>query len=659
MSGAATITGTYKFQFQLTFAQSGIGADSTGTVVTVAGNPKTAGDLPFSAFYDPGVTVTYTYADPVASTVAGQRYALTTPATSPASPITVSGAATITGTYKVQVQLTFAQSGIGADSAGTVVTVAGNPKTAGDLPFSAFFDSGATVSYAYADPVASTVTGKRYALTTPAATPAATPATPMTVSGAATITGTYTTQFQLALSVNPPSLPGGLGNVSGGTHGQFYDAGTVLTLAATTPIAGGPGVGYVFSHWAGGVTPSPNRGNPVSVTMNEPQLITANYAPLVLTWAAGYTFAAQYSDPTRLSVVLTLDGAAIASKTISFAVGSDSGTALTDTTGSATDTTRLTQAPGGYAATVTCPVAQCGVLLSITHDFMVTKEDARVTYTGAGFASTASATSSTATVMLSATIQHITAVPGDSAYDSDAGDIRKATLIFVNRAAGGAVLCTAPIGLVNLAHRKTGTAPCYWVVDIGSLESAQYAIGVIVDGYYLRDASVDDTAVIVSKPLDPFVTGGGFLMLSNPAGQKAGDPGSKANFGFNVKYNRNGTDLQGHLNTIIRSDGRVYQVKSDSVTSLSVQPRACSIPPCKAVLDGKARIQEITDPASPISIDENATLHVTMTDNGKPGRTDTIAITVWDEAGGLWFSTSWNGTATVEQPLDGGNLVVH
>src|SRR5439155_190621 len=83
-----------------------------------------------------------TYADPVASAVAGQRYTLTTPAPSPASPITVSGAATITGTYKVQFQLTFVQSGIGADSTGTAVTVAGNPKTAGDLPFSAFYDAG-------------------------------------------------------------------------------------------------------------------------------------------------------------------------------------------------------------------------------------------------------------------------------------------------------------------------------------------------------------------------------------------------------------------------------------------------------------------------------------------------------------------------------------
>src|SRR5207247_2023870 len=297
---------------------------------------KTAAQPPFSACFDSGATVTYAYADPVASTVAGQRYTLTTLAPSPASPITMSGAATIAGTYKIQFQLTFAQTGIGADSAGTVVTVAGNPKTAGDLPFSAFYDPGATVTYTYADPVAGTGTGTRCALQTPAATPAS----PMTVSGAAPITGTYTTQFQLALSVAPPALPGGLGNVSGGTHGQFYDAGTVLTLAATTPIAGGPGVGYVLSHWTGGVTPSPNRGNPVSVAMNEPQLITANYAPLVLTLAAGYTFAAQYSDPTRLSVVLTLDGAAIASKTISFAVGSDSGTALTDSTGRATDTTR-------------------------------------------------------------------------------------------------------------------------------------------------------------------------------------------------------------------------------------------------------------------------------------------------------------------------------
>src|SRR5207253_6578696 len=105
-------------------------------------------------------------------TVAGQRYAVNATAVRPSSPLTVSGAATIAGTYEVQVQLTFAQSGIGADSTGTVVTVAGSPKTAGDLPFSAFFDSGATVTYAYAELGRASCRGRRYTLRTPAPSPA-------------------------------------------------------------------------------------------------------------------------------------------------------------------------------------------------------------------------------------------------------------------------------------------------------------------------------------------------------------------------------------------------------------------------------------------------------------------------------------------------------
>ena len=47
-----------------------------------------------------------------------------------------------------------------------------------------------------------------------------------------------------------------------------------------------------------------------------------------------------------------------------------------------------------------------------------------------------------------------------------------------------------------------------------------------------------------------------------------------------------------------------------------------------------------------------------MDDNGDPGSTDTIGITVWDKNGGLWFSSRWSGTTTVEQRLDGGNLKV-
>src|SRR5262249_5191628 len=136
------------------------------------------------------------------------------------------------------------------------------------------------------------------------------------------------------------------------------------------------------------------------------------------------------------------------------------------------------------------------------------------------------------------------------------------------------------------------------------------------------------------------------------------------NFGFNVKYNKQGTNLQGNMNTIIRNNGRVYQIKGNSMTSLTVTPaggciNATLTSPCTATFNGKASIQDITYPNNVLSIDGNATLQVTMTDKGEPGSSDTVGITVWNKAGGVWFSSRWDGTKTVEQTLGGGNLVVH
>jgi hypothetical protein len=132
----------------------------------------------------------------------------------------------------------------------------------------------------------------------------------------------------------------------------------------------------------------------------------------------------------------------------------------------------------------------------------ITREDARAEYTGATFVWTSSATSSTATVTLSATIKDITALSTDSAYDPDGGDITKATVKFVNRDAGNAVLCTASgVGLVNAGNKKIGTATCNWSANIGSADSLPYTIGILVEGYYTRNSSQDNEVVTISKPL--------------------------------------------------------------------------------------------------------------------------------------------------------------
>jgi len=314
----------------------------------------------------------------------------------------------------------------------------------------------------------------------------------------------------------------------------------------------------------------------------------------------------------------------------------------------------VNSAPGDY--TVTIRVTDGITTVVETFTLHVVPEDARVTYTGALFVSTGSVNSSDANVMLSVTVQDITDVdPGDPDYDPDAGSITNATVTFLNCDTVPATVLAAdvPVGLVDPDDPKVGTATVNVPIDIGNYDSLGMSVGVIVGGYYQRDSSEDNTVVTISKPLSNFITGGGTLLNKASAGLKAGTLGRKTNFGFNVKYNKKGTKPQGQVNIIIRSDGRVYQIKSTAILSLAVNAKAMT-----ATFNSKASIQDITDPLAPIPVDGNSSLQITVTDRGEPGTTDSIGITLWNKAGGLWFTSNWTGTKTVEQTLSGGNVVV-
>jgi hypothetical protein len=290
------------------------------------------------------------------------------------------------------------------------------------------------------------------------------------------------------------------------------------------------------------------------------------------------------------------------------------------------------------------------------------QEDARADYSGMLFASTTSITGGTANVTLSATIRDITAVdPTASAPNPDnyPGDITKAKVTFINRDTNAVIAANVPVYLVSSTDTKTGTATITWNPNIGTAASVQYTIGIIVNGYYTRDASTDNTVVTVSKLTPGSINGGGYLVMQNSAGQVAGGVGTKNNFGFNVK-NDVKSGPKGNINTIIRNGGKVYQIKGNAMTSLSttVKTTPTALIPSTATFNGKANIQDITNPLAPISLGGNCTLQVTMSDAGEPGKSDSIAITVWNGTGALWFSSNWNGTKTAEQIIGGGNLVV-
>ncbi len=262
------------------------------------------------------------------------------------------------------------------------------------------------------------------------------------------------------------------------------------------------------------------------------------------------------------------------------------------------------------------------------------------TYTGLLYVATASATTSTATVTLSATIKDLS---------GGAGTITNATVTFINEADGSTIASNLPVSLISSTDPTTGTASYNWSVNIGTASSQSYTIGIIVGGDYARNSSADDAVVTVSRPQAGSATGGGYLVNRNTAGLVPGDAGAHTNFGFNARNNSGG--VQGQANIIVRYQGHVYQFQSTSITSLTF--------PSGNTADYAATgtVQDVTDSSSPVTLYRGASLQVTLTDNGSSS-SDTIGITILTPGGALWFSSDWNGTSTVEQGLGGGNLQV-
>lgn len=181
--------------------------------------------------------------------------------------------------------------------------------------------------------------------------------------------------------------------------------------------------------------------------------------------------------------------------------------------------------------------------------------------------------------------------------------------------------------------------------------------------YNLIENAIIGAAVInVYLPQNEFITGGGYIKVgNNSVGEMPAGADTRANFGFNVKYTKKGTQLQGNINYIFRKfeeyDQRVhvYQVKGNSMTNLSVSSEG-SIK--TSVFNGKCNLTDLT---TGLSVDGtgNSTMQVVLADKGEPGTNDEYGITVWKSDGTVLHSNNWISTKTVKQTIAKGNIVVH
>ncbi len=311
----------------------------------------------------------------------------------------------------------------------------------------------------------------------------------------------------------------------------------------------------------------------------------------------------------------------------------------------------------------------------------VTPEDARIIYTGDMIKAAESTNATSVTFDLIANIYDISAgrFSSDPASDPFPGDIRNARVQFVNSDNENNISLNTSwhnvTDLVVAGDTRIGTIMVPGGLTIEGLSnsnpSRQIRIGIIVDnGYYIRNSEEDDVVITAYLPNGDFITGGGYLVTTASAGRKASDDNKKVNFGFNVKFNKTGKNLQGSMNIIFRrteADGRVHnlQIKANAMQSLGVNttnPQSMT-----AEYVSKVSIKDLNSSNSNGDPDlgGNKMLYVKMVDNGDPGTNDMISFVLVNGndnpnvLSNIIWSSNWTGDLTEMMNLDGGNLVVH
>ena len=93
-----TITANYQTQYKVTFSQTGIGPDSTGTIATISGDEKDFSQIANTTWINSGAQITFKFEANVASTTTGQQYTLSS--VSAPSPQTINMPITIQATYQ-------------------------------------------------------------------------------------------------------------------------------------------------------------------------------------------------------------------------------------------------------------------------------------------------------------------------------------------------------------------------------------------------------------------------------------------------------------------------------------------------------------------------------------------------------------------------------
>ena len=268
MDKAKTVTANYVIQYKVTFNQSGVGSDFTGTVVTIDATGYTSSMLSCDFWWDSGSVHAFAFQSPLVVTINAKQYVWTSTSglsSLQSASITLSVSGTVTANYKTQYYL-------------AVSSPYDSP-----TPTSGWFDAGTSITASVTSPSSGPM-GTRYVCTGWTGTgnvPASgtSPTVTFTINQPSTITWNWKTQYLLTVLTNPSGLssqpirnPTG---EAGPSNSWWYDASADVTLTAQSVT------GYNFNYWDVDGTSQGIGVNPITVNMNAPHTATAHYTAIV------------------------------------------------------------------------------------------------------------------------------------------------------------------------------------------------------------------------------------------------------------------------------------------------------------------------------------------------------------------------------------------
>jgi hypothetical protein len=280
MNGPKTANANWKTQYYLSMVTDPPGVTS----------PSGAG------WYDAGTNTTISTPAFVDITPGSSRYrfngwttsSITEIADPTRSPTTalMDEAKTITANYAVQYHVSFSQSGVGMDFAGTIVTVDAGQYNITSLPYQTWWDSGSSHTFSFSSPLIVTANSKQYVWnSTSGISTLQSGSIIVTTSG--NVIGNYQNQYYLRVyslydSPNPSS--------------GWFNTGTSINANVASVTTGPPGTRYLCTGWTGtGSVPPSGTSNSVSFTISQPSNITWN-------WKTQYYLTVE-TDPNGITTI--------------------------------------------------------------------------------------------------------------------------------------------------------------------------------------------------------------------------------------------------------------------------------------------------------------------------------------------------------------------